>query len=308
MSEKTPPEFVSGFVSILGRPNGGKSTLLNAMVGMKVAIVADKPQTTRTAVQGVVSLPGAQIIFVDTPGIHDPDTAFNRRMLETVRAALADRDLLIFVVDATRPFAEADREAVDLIKDAKTPTLLVLNKIDRMKDKGPLLVLIEQYKSLAAFEEFIPISALAGEGIDELRNAIVKRLPAGPPYYPTDQVTDQPERFLASELIRERILRETRQEVPHAVAVLVDYWEDKPNVTRIATTVYVEREGQKGIIIGAKGSMLKKIGTMAREEIETMLGRKVFLEIHVKVQPRWREDPRFLNALDWRFMTGTEVK
>jgi GTPase len=308
MNEAAPPGFVSGFVSILGRPNSGKSTLLNTLVGMKVAIVADKPQTTRTSIQGVLNLPGAQVVFVDTPGIHEPDSAFNQRMLETVRAALSERDLLLYLADATRPFTEADRAAVELVKQSRTPALLLLNKIDRMRGKGPLLALIEQYKAAHEFEDYIPVSALTGDGLETLRECIVKRLPPGPAYFPPDHVTDQPERFMVAEMVREKILRETRQEVPHAVAVLIDHWEEKERVTHIAATVYVEREGQKAIVIGAKGAMLKKIGTLAREEMETLLGRKVFLELHVKVRPKWREDPRFLDALDWRSMAGTGVE
>lgn len=308
MNDAAPAGFVSGFVSILGRPNSGKSTLLNTLVQMKVAIVADKPQTTRTSIQGVLNLPGAQIIFVDTPGIHEPDSAFNQRMLETVRAALSERDLLLYLADATRPFTDADRKAVELVKQARTPALLLLNKIDRIHDKGPLLTLIEQYKAAHEFEEYIPVSALTGDGLDAVRDCIVKRLRPGPPYFPPDHVTDQPERFMVAEIVREKILHETRQEVPHAVAVLIDYWEEKERVTRIAATIYVEREGQKAIVIGAKGAMLKRIGTLAREEMENLLGRKVFLELHVKVRPKWREDPRFLDALDWRSMAGTGVE
>lgn len=308
MGETARPGFVSGFVSILGRPNAGKSTLLNALVGMKLAIVAEKPQTTRTSIQGVLNLPNAQIVFVDTPGIHEPDSAFNKRMLETVRAALAERDLLLYLVDSARPFTEQDQKAVELVKKARTPVVLLLNKIDRLKDKTPLLGLIDKYKSLHDFAEYLPVSALNGEGLDALRECMLAKLPEGPSYFPPDHITDQPERFLAAELIREKILHETRQEVPHAVAVLVGNWEETPRLTRISATVYVEREGQKGIVIGAKGALLKKVGTQAREEMELLLGRKIFLELRVKVRPKWRESPQFLNALDWRSMAGTEVK
>ncbi len=298
--------FVSGFVSILGRPNAGKSTLLNALVGVKLAIVAEKPQTTRTSIQGVLNLPGAQIVFLDTPGIHKPDTALNRRMLEVVKRALDERDLLLYVADATRPISEEDRQAVALLDRGRVPALLLLNKIDRLKNKSLLLELIEGFKALHDFAEYIPISALRGEGLGILRKAIVARLPEGPAFFPPDYLTDQPERFLAAELIRERLLTETRQEVPHAVAVVVDRWEETGKLTRIAATVYVEREGQKAIVIGAGGSMLKKAGTAAREEIERMLGRKIFLELHVKVRPGWRENPQFLDAVDWRSMAGAE--
>jgi len=308
MSKASRSKFVSGFVSILGRPNAGKSTLLNAMIGMKLAIVARKPQTTRTSIQGVLTLEGAQVVFIDTPGIHDPDTVLNRRMLETVRGALAERDLLLYVADATRPFGDEDVKAVELVKQANTPVLLLLNKIDRLKDKGPLLELTGNYRALHEFSEYIPVSARTGEGLDLLGRAIVGRLPEGPAFFPPDYVTDQPERFLAAELIREQILRETREEVPHAVAVLIEKWEETRQLTRIYATICVEREGQKRIVIGAKGSVLKKIGTGARRQMEALLGKKIFLETHVKVRPNWREDSRFLDAVDWRSMAGIEVE
>jgi len=308
MPEAHKQRFVSGFVSILGRPNSGKSTLLNALVGAKLAIVAEKPQTTRTSIQGVLNLPGAQVVLLDTPGIHKPDTALNRRMLEVAKAALEERDLLLYLVDATRTFTEQDREAVEMVRRARTPSLLLLNKIDRLKQKPVLLSLIDQYRSLHSFEEYIPISALSGEGVDTLLSAVVARLPEGPPYFPPDYLTDQPERFLAAELVREKVLRETREEVPHAVAVLVDQWEETPTLTRIAATIYVERDGQKGIVIGAGGLMLKRIGAGARHEMQALFGRKIFLELHVKVRPNWRENPQFLNAVDWRSMAGAEVE
>jgi len=298
------PGHVSGFVSILGRPNSGKSTLLNALVGSKLAIVAVKPQTTRSLVQGVLTLPEAQIVFLDTPGIHKPDTLMNRTMMESIRAALDERDLLLFVADASRPFTEEDEEAVEVIAKSKAPALLVLNKVDRVKEKPQLLPLIERYKAAHEFADYIPVSALRGTGLDELRAAIRARLAEGPPYFPPDYLTDQPERFLAAELIREKILGEIRDEVPHSAAVLVDAWEETPRLTRIAATIYVEREGQKGIVIGAKGSMLKRIGTLAREEMERMFNRKIFLELYVRVQPRWREDSGFLQQLDWHSMSS----
>ncbi|MGE5646124.1 MAG: GTPase Era [Acidobacteriota bacterium] len=299
-----PEKFVSGFVSVLGRPNAGKSTLVNALVGSKVAIVADKPQTTRNLIQGVLTMPQAQIAFIDTPGIHKPDTLFNRRMMDTIRAALDERDLLLYLVDASLGFSAADVEAAGILGATSTPVILVLNKIDRVKDKSQMLPLIEHYRALREFAEFFPVSARTGEGLPELRRAIVERLPEGPAYFPEDYLTDQPERFLAAELIREKILAETRDEVPHSVAVLVDQWEEGPKLTRIAATIYVEREGQKGIVIGSKGAMLKQIGTHAREEMERLFDRKIFLQLFVKLRPRWRESPEFLNELDWRSMTG----
>ena len=327
----------SGFVSILGRPNGGKSTLLNRLVGAKIAIVADKPQTTRTAIQGVLTLPDAQIVFLDTPGIHKADSLFNKRMMDTVRAALDQRDLLLFVADAARHFGEEDRHAIDLVKKTETPALLVLNKTDCLgKDKGRLLPLIEQYRACHEFADYFPISALTGDGVDRLQQSIIDRLPEGPAYFPSDHLTDQPERFLAAELIREKILAVTHQEIPHAVAVAVDSWEEQtgvvsraatqrrtpqnkaervapfcssretPKLTRIYATVYVERSGQKGILIGSRGAVLKQIGTAARKEMEALFGRRIYLDLHIKVQAGWREQPGFLNALDWRTMAGTD--
>lgn len=307
MSETEIPKFVSGFVSLLGRPNSGKSTLLNALVGTKLAITADKPQTTRTSVEGVLTLPHAQIVFMDTPGIHRSDTVFNKRMMESVRASLDGRDLLLFLVDASESFEDRDQHAVDLVKKSETPAFVVLNKVDLLKEKAALLPLIEKYRELHEFAEFVPVSALTGEGLEELTNLIVARLPEGPAYFPADHLTDQPERFLAAELIREKILHLTRQEVPHAVAVLIDRWNETPRLTRISATIYVEKDGQKAIIIGARGAMLKRIGTEAREEMESLLDRKVFLELFVKVRPGWRENAEFLNTLDWRSMTGSEV-
>ncbi len=299
-------DFKSGFISLVGRPNTGKSTLLNAMVGQKVAIVADKPQTTRTSIQGVVTTADAQIVFLDTPGIHKADSPLNKRLMDTVRAALEERDLLLFVVDAAAKFGEEDRRALDMVRRVESPVLLVLNKVDLVKEKPALLPLIEQYKTMYDFADYLPVSAVRGTGLDELRKAIMDRLPVGPAYFPEDYVTDQPERFLAAELIREKVLLATRQEVPHSVAVAVDQWEETPRLTRIFATIRVERDGQKAIIIGSKGSMLKRVGTLARQEMERILGVKIFLDLHVRVQPHWREEAAFLNALDWRTMAGKD--
>ncbi|MGI8989336.1 MAG: GTPase Era [Bryobacteraceae bacterium] len=303
-------KFVSGFVSILGLPNAGKSTLLTALIGSKIAIVTDKPQTTRTALQGVLTLPDAQIVFLDTPGIHRSSSPINKRMMESVRAALNERDLLLFVVDASQPFGENDKRAVALLQNAllqksEAPVILLFNKTDLLRDKGALLPLIEEYRTLYGFAEYLPISARDAQGLDAVREAVIARLPEGPAYFPPDHVTDQPERFIAAELIREKILIETRQEVPHSIAVLIDKWERTPEITRIYATIYVEKDGQKGIVIGAGGAMLKKTGTLARREIEELFGVKVFLDLHVKVQPDWREKPAFLNTLDWRTMAGS---
>ena len=302
MSEK----FQSGFVSLIGRPNAGKSTLLNALVGQKVAIVADKPQTTRTSIQGVVNLPGAQIVFIDTPGIHRADSPLNKRLMDTVRGALEERDLLLYLADASKPFGPEDRRAIDMAHRGETPVVLVLNKIDLVPEKGKILPLIEQYRNAFNFADYVPVSAARRKGLSELRAVILKYLPEGPAYFPEDYITDQPERFLAAELIREKVLQATRQEVPHSVAVSVDKWEETPNLTRILATIRVERDGQKAIVIGTKGAMLKKVGTLAREEMERLFGAKIYLDLHVKVQPGWREKAAFLNTLDWRTMTGED--
>lgn len=298
--------FRSGFVSIIGRPNAGKSTLLNAFVGQKIAIVADKPQTTRTSIQGVATTPDSQIVFLDTPGIHKADSPLNKRLMDAVRAALEERDLLLFVADATREFGEDDKRAVDLARKTSTPVILVLNKVDLLKDKAALLPLIEQYKAVYDFADYMPVSAAKGDGVEELRRAVLERLPEGPAYFPEDYVTDQPERFLAAELVREKVLLNTRHEVPHSVTVAVDRWEETPKITRIYATIRVERDGQKAIVIGAGGSMLKKIGTEARAEMERLFGVKIYLDLHVRVQPGWREQTAFLNTLDWRTMAGKD--
>ena len=298
--------FHSGFVSLIGLPNAGKSTLLNALVGQKVAIVADKPQTTRTSIQGVVTLPHAQVVFLDTPGIHKADSPLNKRLMDTVRGALDERDLLLYIADATCKFGEDDRRAIDLARKPGTPVALVLNKVDLLRDKAALLPLIEQYKAAFEFAEYVPVSAVKGTNLDDLRAAILKYLPEGPQYFPEDYVTDQPERFLASELVREKVLQATRQEVPHSVAVSVDRWEESPEITRIYATIRVEREGQKGIVIGQGASMLKRIGTLARQEMERLFGVKVYLDLHVRVEPGWRGKRQFLNTLDWRTMAGED--
>jgi GTP-binding protein Era len=295
-------KFKSGFVSLVGRPNAGKSTLLNAMVGQKVAIVADKPQTTRTSIQGVVTLPDAQIVFVDTPGIHKADSQLNKRLMDTVRASLEERDLLLFLVDAARAFTVEDRRALDVAIKTETPVVLVLTKVDLLHDKGKLLPLIEHYKGLHDFAAYIPVSATKRIGLDELREVILQHLPEGPAYFPEDYVTDQPERFLAAELVREKVLQVTRQEVPHSVTVTVDRWEETAGLTRIYATIRVERPGQKAIVIGKKGAVLVRIGTLARVEMEKLFGVKIYLDLHVRVQPGWRDEAAFLNTLDWRTM------
>ncbi|WP_321477452.1 GTPase Era [uncultured Paludibaculum sp.] len=304
---KSKPKHRSGFVSILGRPNAGKSTLLNALLGTKLSIVADKPQTTRTTVQGVLTLPEAQIVFVDTPGIHDADTVFNRRMMQSISEALEERDLLLYLIDSTRHPGAEDEKSLELIKDTATKVFAVFNKIDLIEKKNDLLPVIEQYSKWREFTEYFPISAETGEGLEALKKAILEQMPSGPAYYPEDYITDQPERFMAAEIVREKILLTTRQEVPHSVAVVVDEWKEEGRLTRISATIHVERPGQKAIILGARGALMKEIGTEARLEIEKLLERKVFLSLFVKVSPKWRENETFLKELDWRAMIGGEA-
>lgn len=292
-----------GFASILGRPNAGKSTLLNALLGQKLAIVTSKPQTTRTSIQGVVTADDYQIVFMDTPGIHRSNTLMNKRMMDTVRAT-ASADVVLYLIDTLEPFREEDAEAIDLVKKLEAPAIAVLNKIDKLQDKAQLLALIEHLRGLHEFAEFIPISAMKGTGVDALLNEIVKRLPEGEAMFPEDHLTDQPSRFLAAEILREKILHHTQQEVPHAVAVMVDTWVETPALLKIAATIYVEKAGQKAIVIGAGGETLKKIGTLARFEMEKTFERKIFLQTFVKVKANWRQDPEFLAAIDWRSMTG----
>jgi GTP-binding protein Era len=299
--------FRSGFVCILGRPNAGKSTLLNALVGEKLAIISPKPQTTRNRIQGVVNLrkgkgrDAAQMVLIDTPGVHKPDSSLGRKMMVEVREALEGCDLVLLIMDATRKLDQRDEFAIQMLKHSPTKVCLVLNKVDLLRGgKDKLLPLIEEYKKLHSFHDIIPISALKRDGLDILLKQVTAALPAGPPYFPEDQVTDQPSRFMAAEIIRERVLVETEEELPYATTVIVDNFEEGARLTRISATIYCEREGQKGILIGKKGQMLKRIGTAARLQIERMLGMRVFLELYVKVQPDWRESRSFVEELDWR--------
>lgn len=291
--------FKSGFVAIVGRPNVGKSTLLNALVGHKVAIVSNKPQTTRNRIQGIVNRSNAQIVFIDTPGIHRADTALDKQMMEEVAQALDGIDIACLLVDATREFARSERYSLDRVRHFRGKSFLLLNKIDRVHDKRKLLPLMETFSREHEFTEIFPISALTGDGLNELVESLIAYLPEGPPLFPEDQSTDQPERFLAAELVREKVLTHTREEVPHAVAVLLDSFEEGERLVRIRATIYVEREGQKGIVIGRGGEMLKKIGTEARKELETLLGTKIFLELFVKVERNWRQNSAIVRQLDW---------
>jgi GTP-binding protein Era len=295
----------AGFVSIIGRPNAGKSTLLNALVGEKLAIVTRKPQTTRNRILGIVNLkarkgiPAAQIVLVDTPGVHKPDSQLNRRMMQEVYDALASRDLTLLIVDATQKFGTGDEFTLNAVKRAGGPVVLLLNKVD-LVHKEKLLPLIAEWKERHPFTEIIPISAKTRSGLDVLIAKIANALPEAQPLFPKDQLTDQPERFMVSEIIREKVLTHTAEEVPYAAAVRVEQWEEKGKLTRIAAVIYIEREGQKKIIVGRGGEMIKKIGTAARHEIERLLRVKVFLELFVKVQPDWRQSKGFVEELDWR--------
>ena len=328
-------QLKSGFVAILGRPNAGKSTLLNALTGEKVAIVTAKPQTTRNRIAGVVEVdarkgkhPAAQIVFVDTPGVHKPASQLDRRMLQEVHEALETRDLVLVLIDASRrvqleaagepggahqhksdKWASEDEFLFSLIRGLDCPAFLVLTKIDLVA-KDVLLPLIETLTREHAFAEVIPISARKKDGLELLVRKIVEALPAGERYYPKDQYTDQPMRFMVAELIRERILVDTGEEVPYASAVVIERFEEprsmaksksgKAPLTRIAAAIYCERDGQKAILIGKGGAKLKEIGTGARKQIESLLGTRVFLELHVIVEPGWRDSNRFVESLDWR--------
>jgi GTP-binding protein Era len=298
--------FHSGFVCILGRPNAGKSTLLNALVGEKLAIISPKPQTTRNRILGIINVPtekgreAGQIVLIDTPGVHRSGSSLGRKMMAEIREAVDGCELILLIADAKKKWDADDALVLDLAKKAGTPVFLLLNKIDLLADKRNLLPLIAQFQPLHDFKEIVPISALKKKGLDELLQCVVKALPNGPRYFPEDQITDQPVRFMAAELIREHVLMQTHEEVPHAVSVVVEQYEEGPKLVRIAAVIYCERDGQKAILLGKGGQMLKKIGTSARLDIEKMVGNKVFLELFVKVQPGWRDSRQFVEELDWR--------
>src|SRR5271155_3176514 len=308
--------FHSGFVCILGRPNAGKSTLLNALVGEKLAIISPKPQTTRNRILGIINVPkqkgreAGQIVLIDTPGVHQSGSSLGRKMMSEVREALEGCELILMIVDiksvdiktddARKKFDRDDSFVLDLAKKAGTPVFLLLNKIDLLADKSKLLPLIAEFQKLHDFKEIVPISALKKKGLDELLTCVLKALPNGPRYFPEDQITDQPVRFMAAELIREHVLMQTHEEVPHAVSVLIEQFEESPRMTRIAAVIFCEREGQKAILLGKGGQMLKKIGTAARLDIEKMVGTKVFLELFVKIKAGWRDSRTFVEELDWR--------
>lgn len=285
-----PPDHRSGFVAVVGRPNVGKSTLVNAYVGQKVAIVSEKPQTTRNRIRGILTRPDVQIVFVDTPGIHQPLHKLGEYMVKTAQHAVPDADVVLFMVDVSVPPTEEDRIVARFLAKCRSPVILVLNKMDRLP-ADRVEPHTEQYLALGHFDQWMMTCATRGDNLDKLLNMVIARLPFGPRYYPEGQVTDLTERFIAAELVREQVLRLLHQEVPHAVAVVVEeFKERRPGLTYIAATVYVEKESQKGIVIGAKGTMLKQIGKAAREEIERTLDTKVFLELWVKVRRKWRRD------------------
>jgi GTP-binding protein Era len=297
MSNSDP--FKSGFVAIVGRPNSGKSTLINALVGAKVSIVTAVPQTTRNRILGIVNHPGAQIIFMDTPGIHKPLSRLNDRMMTFVRQALEERDLALLIVDASAQFGKGDEFALALLKEYGPRSILLLNKIDIVA-KPRLLPLMDRYSKLHNFEEILPISAKTGEGVDDVVGAVTARLPVGPQYFPPDLYTDQPERFLASEIVREKVISHTRQELPYVTAVLIDSFEESDTLTCIESTIVVEKDSQKPMIIGAGGKLIKQIGTEARLELEKLFPPKVFLGLEVKVAPHWRDNRAVVAELDYR--------
>lgn len=297
-TKSEPTEFRSGFVAIIGRPNVGKSTLVNRLVGQKVSIVTSKPQTTRSRIQGIVNRRNAQIVLIDTPGWHEARNLLGRQMLSEIAEAVEGVDVVAPMVDASSGGRADDEAILRRAAEFKGPAVLLLNKIDRIP-KEKLLPLIAEFSKARDFAAIVPISAMTGDGVEEALDEIIRLLPVGEPLFPTDQTTDQPERFLAAEIVREKVMAQTKQEIPHSVAVLVDTFEETPTLVKIRATIYVEREGQKGIVIGKAGAMLKSVGTQARVELESILGTKVFLELFVKAQPEWRNSASMVKQLDW---------
>ncbi|AUB53177.1 MULTISPECIES: GTPase Era [Enterococcus] len=293
-------EHKSGFVAIVGRPNVGKSTLLNRIVGQKIAIMSDKAQTTRNKIQGVYTTPEAQLIFIDTPGIHKPKHRLGDFMVETAYSALREVDAVLFMISADQKRGKGDDFIIERLKNVQSPVYLVINKIDKVHP-DELLGIIEDYSSQMEFAQVVPISATEGNNVERLMEVLVDEMPEGPQYFPDDQVTDHPEYFIVSELIREKVLFLTRDEVPHSVAVVIDTMKrNENNKIHIQATIIVERDSQKGIIIGKGGKMLKDIGTKARRDIENLLGDKVFLELWVKVQKDWRDKRVYLQDFGYR--------
>jgi GTP-binding protein Era len=288
--------FRSGFVTVVGRPNVGKSTLVNRLVGQKVAIVSDKPQTTRNRILAVVNPPGGQIVLFDTPGIHKPMHRMNERMVDAAVRSLGQVDLVVWIVDVAEEYGPGDRYVRDLLKAAGRPVILGINKIDTVP-KPRILPVIETYRQLLDFVEVVPISALTGDGVDILAERLLAHLPEGERLYPEEFLTDQPERFFVAEMVREQILRLTREEIPYSTGVVIDSFQEGEPIVRIEASVLAERESQKGILIGKGGAMLKAIGTAARKEIEEFLGTKVYLGLFVKVREKWREDAGILEQM-----------
>ena len=294
----TPNDFRSGYVALIGRPNAGKSTLLNYLVGEKIAAVSNKPQTTRHRIQGIVTKDEGQIVFVDTPGVHKPGYLLNRRMMAAVHDAILSVDLVILLRDASVSTGNGDRFVLDLVKESGKPSILVLNKIDKIKEKHLLLPLIEFYSKEYKFAEIVPISALKGDSIDNLLAQIVKHLPEGDPIFAEDELTDQPMRTIVAEMVREKILASTGEEIPYVTAVVTEKWDDSdPVQPRIYCAIYVERDSQKGIIIGKGGAKLKRIGTEARADIEKLLGTQIHLQLFVKVVSDWRNQAKDLDEM-----------
>jgi GTP-binding protein Era len=298
---KTNKEHKSGFVSIIGRPNVGKSTLLNQVIGQKIAIMSDKPQTTRNKIQGVYTTDNSQIVFIDTPGIHKPKHRLGDFMMKIAQNTLKEVDIILFVVNAAEKLGKGDEFIIERLKQTKKPVFLVVNKIDQVHPDA-LMAFIDQYRQLYPFQEVVPISALEGNNMSTLLDVLEKYLPEGPQYYPSDHVTDHPEQFIITELIREKVLHLTMEEIPHSIAVIIDSLEKRGEggAVYVAATIVVERSSQKGIVIGKQGRMLKEIGQRARHDIEALLGSKVFLELWVKVQKDWRNRMTQLRDLGFR--------
>jgi GTPase len=291
----------SGFVSLIGRPNAGKSTLLNRLVGTKLAIVSDKPQTTRTRILGVRNYPDAQVVYLDTPGIHRPLHRMNVRMVDTAVDTIREVDVIGLVVDVMEPPGKGDRFVLDLVKNASAPVFLLLNKIDLIK-KSRLLPIMQQYSELASFAEIVPVSAGTGDNVDRLERVIIDRLPEGEALYPPDYLTDQPERFFAAEIVREKLLQFTHAEIPFSTAVVIDRFEepeegDRKGLLKLYCTIVVDRESQKPIVVGRGGDMIKRIGVAAREDLERFFDTRVYLDLHVRVKSEWREDEGVLNDI-----------
>ncbi|WP_047154953.1 GTPase Era [Aneurinibacillus tyrosinisolvens] len=283
-------EYKSGFVAIIGRPNVGKSTLMNQIIGQKIAIMSDKPQTTRNKIRAVYTSEEGQIIFLDTPGVHKPKSRLGDLMNKMVEDALREVDLILFLIDASEKLGAGDEFIIEKLREVKTPVYLVINKIDKVHPED-LLPIIEQYRQLYPFAEIIPVSALQGNNVNRLMEQLLKELPEGPQFYPPDQVTDHPERFIVAELIREKVLHLTREEIPHSIAVVIEQMktrEGNENLVDIYATIYTERQTQKGILVGKQGAMMKEIGKRARQDIERLLGTKVYLNLWIKVKKDWR--------------------